>query len=41
MSPPEQFFDAAVEYWRTLSSDPDAQYDKEVRGVGGLLPYIQ
>eukprot|EP01036_Dinobryon_divergens_P024768 gene24768-33245_t len=30
MSPPEQFFDSAVEYWRTLSSDADAQYDKEV-----------
>jgi len=23
-------FDAAVEYWRTLASDPDAFYDKEV-----------
>ena len=30
MSPPEKFFDSAVEYWRTLSSDEGAQYDKEV-----------
>jgi 3-isopropylmalate dehydratase len=30
MSPPEKFFDSAVEYWRTLSSDADSQYDKEV-----------
>lgn len=30
MSPPEDQFDSAVAYWRTLTSDPDATYDKEV-----------
>jgi homoaconitase/3-isopropylmalate dehydratase large subunit len=30
MSPIESQFDSAVNYWKTLSSDPNAHYDKEI-----------
>jgi len=30
MAPKGKHFDLAVEYWRTLPSDPDAVYDKEI-----------
>ncbi|MSP48514.1 MAG: 3-isopropylmalate dehydratase large subunit [Alphaproteobacteria bacterium] len=31
MSPKGAAWEAAVAYWRTLPSDPDAQYDREIR----------
>lgn len=30
MSPSGEIFDKAVEYWKTLRSDPDAVYDKDI-----------
>ena len=34
-------WDAAVESWRALASDPDATYDKEVRlDAGALTPFV-
>jgi 3-isopropylmalate/(R)-2-methylmalate dehydratase large subunit len=41
MAPSGALFDEAVEYWRTLPSDPDAVFDKEhVLDVAALVPQI-
>jgi len=40
-SPKGALWDAAVAYWRTLRSDPDARFDREVRlDVGALVPQV-
>jgi 3-isopropylmalate/(R)-2-methylmalate dehydratase large subunit len=38
MSPKGAAWEAAVNYWRTLPSDPGAKYDKEVRLDAGAIP---
>ncbi len=41
MSPKGEQWDAAVAYWKTLPSDPGAQYDKEVTlDVSEIVPQI-
>jgi 3-isopropylmalate/(R)-2-methylmalate dehydratase large subunit len=39
-APRGEAFDMAVEYWKTLYSDPDAHFDREVRLDAGNLPPI-
>jgi 3-isopropylmalate/(R)-2-methylmalate dehydratase large subunit len=39
-APRGEAFDMAVEYWKTLYSDPDAHFDREVRLNAGNLPPI-
>lgn len=38
MSPKGEIFDAAVKYWKSLVSDPDAVYDKEIVINGNEIP---
>lgn len=41
MAPSGVLWDQAVAYWRTLRSDPDAQFDREVRiDVSALAPQV-
>jgi len=41
MSPPPQYWNAAVDYWRTLRSDDGAQFNREVRlDVSTVVPLV-
>lgn len=41
LAPKEGYWEAAIAYWRTLSSDEDARFDREVRlDLSEIEPYV-